>query len=160
MPQPLASSGDHTVKYVLTPYLLVLEAESILRWDPGEPPTWLLPFSRYLYLGWCRSQPRRASHASCCIPVLVRLTATAISACRLLGCSSRHLQAELGEGQFYRTARQANTHYPWPPWITATWPLIIREPGQGEPLHSRLRTQPLQQNTSAGMMRLSRKWFP
>ena len=53
---------------------------------------WLLPLTRCLYLGLWRSQRRRASHASCRMPVLVRLTARPMSAARLLGWSSRHLE--------------------------------------------------------------------
>lgn len=70
----------------------------ILRWELGDPIRWVLPFSRGLYFGLCRSQRSRASQASFLMPVLVRLTARAMRAGRLFGWSSKHLDGETEPG--------------------------------------------------------------
>lgn len=80
----------HYIYCVLESYHCMGE-EKERRRDPGEPCRWLRLFSRCLYLGLCFSQLSSASQASCFMPVLVRLTAKAIRAWRLLGWSSRHL---------------------------------------------------------------------
>lgn len=67
------------------------EMEDPLRLGNGEPSRGLRFWSRCLYLGLYLIQRWRASQASGCCPVLVRLTARAIRAFRLFGCSSKHL---------------------------------------------------------------------
>ena len=74
--------------------LLLLETRDSLLCVRGEAGRWrcVWPLRMCLYLGLWRSQRSRASHASCRMPVLVRLAASDSSAARWLGCSSRHLQ--------------------------------------------------------------------
>lgn len=64
-----------------------------LRGVAGEPCSELLRSrTRCLYRGLWQIQRCRASHASCCMLLLVKLTASAMRAGRLLGRSSRHLE--------------------------------------------------------------------
>lgn len=67
------------------------DMEDPLRRGNGEPSRGLRSWSRCLYLGLYLIQRWRASQASGCCPVLVKLTARAIRAFRLFGCSSKHL---------------------------------------------------------------------
>ncbi len=67
------------------------DMEDPLRWGNGEPSKGLRSWSICLYLGLYLIQRWRASQASGCCPVLVKLTARAIRAFRLFGCSSKHL---------------------------------------------------------------------
>lgn len=80
------------------------------RWGRGEPSSGLRFCSRCLYLGLWRIQRCRASHASCCRPALVKLTARAIKAVRLLGWSSRHLGMRGHRNQQEEEERDTHTH--------------------------------------------------
>lgn len=74
-------------------YLAVAEVWGPLRGVAGEPCSELLRSrTRCLYRGLWLIQRRSASQASGCMPLLVKLTASAMRAGRLLGRSSRHLQ--------------------------------------------------------------------
>lgn len=74
-------------------YLAVVGMWGPLRDVAGESCSRLLwSRTRRLYRGLWLIQRCRAPHASCCMLLLVKLTASAMRASRLLGWSSRHLQ--------------------------------------------------------------------